>query len=86
MPWLGQTTRKIFTTVYSVFRNPANRLSMGQWGGCGMVFLGMLMDILFQVRHPSSTPPPNLPLPCPLTSALAALSLQGISLLTPTLT
>ena len=28
------TTRKIFTTVYSVFRNPANSLALGQWGGC----------------------------------------------------
>ena len=34
------TVRKIFTTVYSVFRNPANSLSNGQWGGCALVFLG----------------------------------------------
>ena len=34
------TVRKIFTTVYSVFRNPANSLTNGQWGGCALVFVG----------------------------------------------
>lgn len=33
------TTRKIFTTLYSVFRNPANRLTKLQWVGCGLVFV-----------------------------------------------
>lgn len=46
------TTRKIFTTVYSVFRNPANRLALGQWGGCGLVFVGMLIDIAVQAICP----------------------------------
>ena len=44
------TTRKIFTTVYSVFRNPANRLVLGQWAGCSLVFVGMLLEIAEQVR------------------------------------
>jgi len=40
------TTRKIFSTVYSVLRNPANSLSPEQWTGCGLVFLGLLIEIL----------------------------------------
>ena len=39
------TSRTSFTTVYSVFRNPTNRLAPMQWGGCGLVFVGMLLDI-----------------------------------------
>ena len=39
------TTRKIFSTLYSVFRNPANSLSPMQWSGCSMVFAGLLGDI-----------------------------------------
>jgi len=39
------TTRKIFTTLYSVFRNPDNKLVPAQWAGCGLVFFGMLLDI-----------------------------------------
>jgi len=53
------TTRKIFTTVYSVFRNPANRLAMGQWGGCGLVFVGMLLDIAAQALCPKKKPEPS---------------------------
>jgi len=54
------TTRKIFTTVYSVFRNPANHLAMGQWGGCGLVFVGLLIDIAVQAMCPpkKKAPPP----------------------------
>ena len=44
------TTRKIFTPVYSVFRNPANRLALGQWAGCSLVFIGILMDIAVEAR------------------------------------
>ena len=40
------TTRKIFSTLYSVFRNPANSLSQMQWGGCILVFAGLLLDVL----------------------------------------
>ncbi len=39
------TTRKIFSTVYSVFRNPSNRLLPMQWAGASMVFTGLLGDI-----------------------------------------
>jgi len=57
------TTRKIFTTVYSVFRNPANHLAMGQWGGCGLVFVGLAIDIAVQAMCPKKKeskpkPPP----------------------------
>jgi len=38
------TTRKIFSTVYSVFRSPDNRLSGLQWVGCGLVFAGIIME------------------------------------------
>jgi UDP-galactose transporter B1 len=51
------TTRKIFTTVYSVFRNPDNRLAMGQWGGCALVFVGLLLDIAQQALCPKTKPP-----------------------------
>ena len=37
---------QIFSTVYSVLRNPANSLSPEQWTGCGLVFLGLLIEIL----------------------------------------
>ena len=40
------TTRKIFTTLYSVFRNPDNRLAPMQWGGCSLVFVGLLCEVV----------------------------------------
>ncbi|KAL1530275.1 hypothetical protein AB1Y20_001187 [Prymnesium parvum] len=56
------TTRKIFTTLYSVFRNPANRLTMPQWAGCGLVFAGMLLDVVASACKPSKhKPPPTAP-------------------------
>lgn len=39
------TTRKIFSTVYSVLRNPANSLSETQWTGCALVFVGLIVEI-----------------------------------------
>ena len=39
------TTRKIFSTVYSVLRNPENTLSQMQWSGCALVFLGLFIDV-----------------------------------------
>ena len=36
------TTRKIFSTLFSVFRNPANNLNSMQWGGCSLVFAGLV--------------------------------------------
>ena len=38
------TTRKIFSTVYSVFRNPDNALSTTQWFGCSLVFVFLDVD------------------------------------------
>ncbi len=40
------TTRKIFSTLFSVFRNPENSLSPMQWGGTLLVFAGLIFDIL----------------------------------------
>merc|ERR1719502_1439415 len=40
------TTRKIFSTVYSVLRNPANSLNDMQWGGCALVFTGLAVEIV----------------------------------------
>ena len=37
--------RKIFSTVYSVFRNPDNSLNEMQWTGCGLVFFGILFEM-----------------------------------------
>jgi len=51
------TLRKIFTTLYSVFRNPANRLTELQWVGCGLVFVGMLLDIAASACKPSKHKP-----------------------------
>jgi len=39
------TTRKIFSTLYSIFRDPSNVLSTMQWSGCGLVFLGIFVDL-----------------------------------------
>jgi len=39
------TTRKIFSTLYSVFRNPSNSLNGMQWSGCGLVFLGLFVEV-----------------------------------------
>jgi len=38
------TTRKIFSTVYSVFRDPANSLASMQWVGVALVFGGIIMS------------------------------------------
>jgi UDP-galactose transporter B1 len=43
------TTRKIFSTVYSVFRNPDNSLNEMQWTGCIMVFVGILFDMVLKM-------------------------------------
>jgi len=55
------TTRKIFTTLYSVFRNwPASKLADMQWVGCSVVFLGMLLEPVGQAVCPKkkhSAPP-----------------------------
>ena len=39
------TTRKIFSTLYSVFRDPSNSLTTLQWSGCGVVFLGLFIEV-----------------------------------------
>ena len=39
------TTRKIFSTLYSVFRNPSSTLSTMQWSGCGLVFFGIFIEV-----------------------------------------
>ncbi|KAJ1484854.1 UAA transporter [Baffinella frigidus] len=47
------TTRKIFSTVYSVFRNPDNSLNQMQWSGCITVFVAIIGEMaLKQVLHP----------------------------------
>ena len=38
------TTRKIFSTVYSVFRDPRNSLNAAQWFGCALVFFFLTVD------------------------------------------
>jgi UDP-galactose transporter B1 len=56
------TTRKIFTTLYSVFRNPDNSLTSMQWGGCMLVFVGLLCEVLESYMCPkkkkAAAPPP----------------------------
>ena len=62
------TTRKIFSTLYSVFRNPDNRLSGMQWSGTLMVFAGLVGDIARKLgvgAAPAKPPPPPPPPPLP---------------------
>jgi len=60
------TTRKIFSTLYSVFRNPDNSLSGMQWSGTLMVFAGLLGDIVRKVTSNAATKPlPPQPPPPP---------------------
>jgi len=58
------TTRKIFTTLYSVFRNPDNKLVPLQWLGCGLVFAGMLLELVQQAvcgHKKENKAPPTAP-------------------------
>eukprot|EP00227_Mantoniella_beaufortii_P012615 CAMPEP_0197575764 /NCGR_PEP_ID=MMETSP1326-20131121/1044_1 /TAXON_ID=1155430 /ORGANISM="Genus nov. species nov., Strain RCC2288" /LENGTH=346 /DNA_ID=CAMNT_0043138583 /DNA_START=85 /DNA_END=1125 /DNA_ORIENTATION=- len=45
------TTRKIFSTVYSVLRSPGNSLSGVQWSGCGVVFAMLGWEVLEKYLH-----------------------------------
>jgi len=67
------TTRKIFSTLFSVFRNPANSLSSMQWSGCLLVFSGLIGDIVRKLAaQPVSAPkvpPPSTATDEPLTEA-----------------
>ena len=40
------TTRKVFTTLYSIFRNPAMHLKPMQWAGIVAVFIGLGCEVL----------------------------------------
>ena len=40
------TTRKIFSTVYSVLRHPSNSLNAVQWSGCGVVFVMLGWEVV----------------------------------------
>mmetsp|Transcript_9464 Transcript_9464/g.18349 ORF Transcript_9464/g.18349 Transcript_9464/m.18349 type:complete len:329 (+) Transcript_9464:68-1054(+) len=42
------TTRKIFSTVYSVFRYPGNSLNEMQWGGCFLVFGAIIGEMIIK--------------------------------------
>jgi UDP-galactose transporter B1 len=42
------TTRKIFSTVYSVFRYPGNSLNEMQWGGCFLVFGAIVGEMIIK--------------------------------------
>jgi len=59
------TTRKIFSTLFSVFRNPQNSLNGMQWGGCSLVFAGLVGDIVRKLNaappKPVAPPPPPPP-------------------------
>ena len=45
------TTRKIFSTVYSVFRNPNQTLTSLQWTGCFIVFAFLGMETAEKVHR-----------------------------------
>jgi len=46
------TTRKIFSTVYSVFRDPANGLNEMQWTGCITVFVAIIGEMVYKQLYP----------------------------------
>jgi len=70
------TTRKIFSTLFSVFRNPNNSLNGMQWGGCSLVFAGLLGDIIRKMnsspKKAVAPPPPPPPAPEPVTDGTEA--------------
>ena len=51
------TTRKIFSTLYSVFRDPSNSLSTMQWSGCGLVFVGLFIEVGSKYLGKPAAPP-----------------------------
>jgi len=56
------TTRKIFSTVYSVFRDPSNALNPMQWFGCALVFAFLAFDAassVVEARKPSAPVSPR---------------------------
>ena len=53
------TTRKIFSTLFSVFRNPENSLSPMQWGGTSLVFAGLIVKVIEQGGRDECTTSPN---------------------------
>ena len=55
------TTRKIFSTLYSIFRNPANSLNGMQWSGTMLVFAGLIGDIVRKLTAKKPSPPPPPP-------------------------
>ena len=59
------TTRKIFSTVYSVVRDPSNSLNPMQWSGCGLVFLGLLIDVADKFFNQKSVPKEKADAPAP---------------------
>lgn len=50
-PSLPLPSPQIFSTVYSVLRNPSNALSVEMWAGCGLVFLGLLIELIESALH-----------------------------------
>jgi len=66
------TTRKIFSTLYSIFRNPANSLNGMQWSGTLMVFAGLLGDIARKLSAKPPAPKPPPPPPPPIEDAPAS--------------
>jgi UDP-galactose transporter B1 len=69
------TVRKIFSTLFSIFRNPNNALSPMQWSGTLLVFAGLLGDIVRKLTKKSSrTPPPSLPPAAPPPPSIEAVS------------
>jgi len=59
------TTRKIFSTVYSVVRDPSNSLNQMQWSGCGLVFLGLLIDVADKFFNQKAKPKEKADAPAP---------------------
>jgi len=55
------TTRKVFTTLYSIFRNPAMHLKPMQWAGVIAVFVGLGCEVLEKALCPKKKAPPPGP-------------------------
>ncbi|KAL1528414.1 hypothetical protein AB1Y20_009763 [Prymnesium parvum] len=65
------TTRKIFSTLFSVFRNPQNSLNGMQWSGCSLVFAGLMGDILRKLNSSPKKPVAAAPPPPPAADSTA---------------
>jgi len=57
------TTRKIFSTLYSIFRDPTKSLGAMQWSGCGLVIFGILIELVLKMFKSGGAPKTTAAIP-----------------------